>query len=70
MTSENRRPYFNKVIPYTWRKPGQPDTPGIALIGLGGFSAHLTPAEAIELSNHLVDLAERLEPENHEGLTA
>lgn len=58
----NRRPYFSKVVTYTWTKPGQPDTPGIAFIGLGGFSAHLTTSEALELSNHLVDLVEHLEP--------
>ena len=56
-----RRPYFNKVIRHTWTSAGHPDTPGIALIGLGGYSAHLTATEAIELSNTLVDLAETLE---------
>jgi hypothetical protein len=61
MTDKSRRPYFSKVVPQTWTKPGHPDTPGIAFIGLGGYSAHLTPAEAIELSNHIVDIAETLE---------
>lgn len=64
MTNRGRRPYFKKVIPHNWTKPGQPDVPGIAFIGLGGFNAHLTAAEAIELSNHLVDLSESLEQEN------
>lgn len=57
----DRRPYFSKVIPFTWRKAGQTDTPGIAFMGLGGFNAHLTVSEAVELSNHLVDLVEHLE---------
>lgn len=57
----NRRPYFKKVVRHTWTSAGLPDTPGIALIGLGGYSAHLTASEAIELSNRLVDLAETLE---------
>lgn len=64
MSRENRRPYFKKVIRHNWTRAGQPDVPGIALIGLGGYSAHLTAAEAIELSNRLVDLAETLEQEN------
>jgi hypothetical protein len=67
MTTQHRRPYFNKVIPHTWTRDGEPPTPGIALIGLGGYSAHLTPAEALELSNRLVDLAEALE--SHKGPT-
>lgn len=57
----DRRPFFSKVIPYTWTKCGQPETPGIAFIGLGGFSAHLSTSEALELSNLLVDLVEHLE---------
>lgn len=56
-----RRPYFSRVLLQAWAKPGQPDVPGIALIGAGGFSAHLTALEAIDLSNVLVDLAEQLE---------
>lgn len=66
----NRRPYFSKVIHHTWTSAGHPDTPGIALIGLGGYSAHLTASEAIELSNRLVDLAETLETEQPKGHTS
>ncbi|MDR7081444.1 hypothetical protein J2X01_000721 [Arthrobacter ginsengisoli] len=60
----DRRPYFAKVIAHDWATPGRPSTPGIAFIGRGGLSAHLTPAEAISLSNHIVDLVESLEKEN------
>ena len=66
----NRRPYFKKVILHTWTSAGPPDTPGIAFIGLGGFNAHLTASEAIELSNRLVDLAESLDTEQPERRTA
>lgn len=61
MSTHRRRPFLSQVLLHTWAKPGEPDTPGIALIGLGGLSAHLTPAEAVSLADQLVDLAEQLE---------
>lgn len=56
-----RRPFLSKVIPHTWSRHGEPGVDGIAIIGLGGLSAHLTPAEALDLADRLVDLSEQLE---------
>lgn len=61
MSGHRRRPFFSKVVIQNWTKPGELDTRGIALVGLGGLAAHLTPAEALELADRLVDLAEQLE---------
>lgn len=60
--SGHSRPFLSKVVHHAWTKPGQPDTPGISLIGRGGLSAHLTASEAVALADQLHDLAEQLEP--------
>lgn len=58
-----QRPYLNVRI-YTWKAPDRTLTPGIGLFRGRDIQGHLTYAEAIELSNRLVDLAETLEQEN------
>lgn len=55
------RPYLSKVQPWHWKDQHGNTTPGIALRKGNYIAAHLTAAEAIQLSNRLVDLAERLE---------
>lgn len=55
------RPYLSKVHSWEWRDKDGNATPGIALRKGNYIVAHLTPGEAIDLSNRLVDLAERLE---------
>ena len=55
------RPYLSKVQPWYWKDQHGNSTPGIALRKGPHIAAHLTAAEAIQLSNRLVDIAERLE---------
>lgn len=55
------RPYLSKVHSWEWRDKDGNATPGIVLRRGPRIVAHLTPGEAIQLSNRLVDLAERLE---------
>lgn len=46
---------------YAWKNHGRADLPGIALWGMGGLTAHLTPAEARKLADKLHDMADRLD---------
>lgn len=55
------RPYISKVHPWEWRHPNSDPTPGVALRQGPRIVAHLTPAEAIDLANRLVDLTEAME---------
>jgi hypothetical protein len=56
------RPYINPRA-YTWKAEDRTVTPGIGLMHGGKIRAHLTAAEAYELANRLVDLADRLDAE-------
>ncbi|RNL51585.1 hypothetical protein [Arthrobacter oryzae] len=60
MTVTAKRPYL-KPRPYIWKDEDRTVTPGIGLMHGGQIRAHLTPAEAYELANQLVDLADHLE---------
>ena len=55
MTTPSDRPYFSHARIYAWN-----GTLGIAVHKGADVVAHLTVDEAIELSNNLVDLAERI----------
>lgn len=56
------RPYLSEVAPYLFEdRRGDNHVPGIGLFKGLRLIAHLTPSEAIDLANHLVDLAESLE---------
>lgn len=55
------RPYLSRVHIRAWHDKDHGTTPGIALQQGHRIAAHLTPEEAIELSNQLVDLVEELE---------
>lgn len=55
------RPYLSKVHSWEWRDKDGNTTPGIVLRQGRRIVAHLNRAEAIKLSNQLVDLAEQLE---------
>ena len=57
MTTPPPRPYFSHARIYAWN-----GTLGISIHKGADVVAHLTPDEAIELSNNLVDLAERIKP--------
>lgn len=53
------RPYV-KPRAYTWKAEDRTQTPGIALMHCGKIRAHLTAAEAYDLANRLVDMADTL----------
>lgn len=55
MTTPPDRPYFSHARIYAWD-----NTIGISIHKGAEVVAHLTPDEAIQLSNQLVDLAERI----------
>ena len=57
MSTPSDRPYFSHARIYAWN-----GTLGIAFHKGADVVAHLTADEAIELSNRLVDLAERIKP--------
>jgi len=59
-----KRPYLSKVHSWQWRDQHGNATPGIALRKGQHIAAHLTPAEAIDLANRLVDLTEELEAQH------
>lgn len=44
--------------PYAWKAKDRSETPGIALWGKNGLTAHLTPLEARILADRLHDLAD------------
>lgn len=54
------RPYL-KPRGYTWKAEDRTVVPGIGLMHGGKIRAHLTAAEAYELANSLVDLADNLD---------
>lgn len=58
-----KRPHLSKVQRWYWKDQHGNSTPGIILRKGPHIAAHLTPAEAIDLSNRLVDLAEKMEME-------
>lgn len=56
-----KRPYIGRIWRHTWTdEQSKERTPGIALGGLGGISAHLTKAEAYALSDWITDQADKL----------
>lgn len=55
------RPYLSKVHHWHWKDRHGNTTPGIVLRHGPRIVAHLTPGEAIQLSNRLVDLVETME---------
>ena len=55
------RPHLSKVHSWEWRDKDGNATPGIVLKHGNRIVAHLTPVEAIQLSNRLVDLVETME---------
>lgn len=55
------RPYLSKIQPWHWKDQHGNTTPGILLRKGHRIVAHLTPGEAIQLSNQLVDLVETME---------
>ena len=55
------RPHFSHVHAWQWKDRHGNATPGIALRKGRHVAAHLTPAEAIDLANRLVDLVETME---------
>lgn len=57
------RPYISSVRRRVWLLRSGGTIPGIALHAGPKLIAHLTPAEALSLSNQLTDLAERIEVE-------
>ncbi|MDR6623047.1 hypothetical protein [Sinomonas atrocyanea] len=60
------RPFIGKVRRYVWRTHEGACTDGIGLMSGPRILAHLTPDEALALSNELTDLAETLEAERQE----
>lgn len=60
MTQNTKRPSV-RLGAYTWRDLDGSTTPGIALRHNKHVAAHLTPAEAMQMADRLVDLAERVE---------
>lgn len=59
--ADQDRPYIGKVWLSPWTiKSTRETTPGIALGGTRGISAHLTKAEAYTLANDIVDAADKL----------
>lgn len=54
----HHRPYISLTRPYRWLHQDGTETAGIALMAGPRVLAHLTPDEALNLSNQLVDLAE------------
>lgn len=56
------RPYFSHLRLNNWTNDDLTKTLGIAFHKGADVVAHLTADEAIELSNNLVDLAERINP--------
>lgn len=60
MTTPAKRPYFSHVRLNNWTNEDHTKTLGIAVHKGADVVAHLTPDEAIQLSNQLVDLAERI----------
>jgi hypothetical protein len=61
MTTPSKRPYFSHVRLNKWTNEDHTKTLGIAVHKGPKVVAHLTADEAIELSNNLVDLAERIQ---------
>ncbi|MEV5052157.1 hypothetical protein [Arthrobacter sp. LAR12-1-1.1] len=55
---------FIKPRTYIWKAADRTQTPGIGLMHGGKIRAHLTPAEAYDLANRLVDMADHLERDN------
>ena len=60
MITPAKRPYFSHARINTWTNEDLTQTAGISIHKGADVVAHLTPDEAIELSNKLVDLAERI----------
>lgn len=60
MNNQSKPPRV-RLDTYTWRDPDGTQTPGIAIRHYSRIAAHLTPAEAIQMADRLVDLAERVE---------
>lgn len=56
-----KRPHLSKVQRWYWKDRHGNSTPGIVLRQGHRIVAHLTPGEAIQLSNRLVDLVETME---------
>jgi hypothetical protein len=55
-----KRP-FVKVRNWTWKDQERQATPGLALWGKNGLTAHLTCTEARTLADKLHDMADQLE---------
>lgn len=54
------RPYIGHVKRDVWITRGGEPVDGIVLLGLQGVAAHLTKAEAYQLANRIVDMADAL----------
>lgn len=55
-----RRPTIRRVFAGTWTHDNT-QTPAVLVMSLKGICAVLTPAQAIDFANELVDAAERLD---------
>ena len=58
--NRERRPYISQLCPRDWHAPDGTTVNGIGLMAGRKLLAHLTPDEALKLSDRLVDLAERI----------
>lgn len=56
----NFRPYA-RIRKHIWRDQNGQEVPGIALYHGERIVIHMTPAEALQIADKLVDLAERIE---------
>lgn len=58
------RPHISRIRTYTYKSKDGLGTSGIGLFKGRELTAHLTPTEALDLANLLVDLAEKIEEPN------
>jgi hypothetical protein len=56
----NKRPAIGRVRRWTWLN-GEQRTPGVSLWKGGKLIAHMTPSEAYQLANKIVDETEKIE---------
>lgn len=54
------RPNISRIYPELWTTKGGQRVNGIVLYGFTGIAAHLTPTEAYDLADQIVDAAEQL----------
>lgn len=60
MTPPTKRPHV-RIAAHTWLDADGNGTPGIALRHNKFVAAHLTPDQAMQMADQLVDLAEQVE---------